>query len=375
LVSNNFIAVGDTTITAGTCYGIYSYDAYYHNYYFNSVNIIAKKSVSSNYGIYLSRDAAGTYGNVNEADNIVTTTGGGYALYVTANAANNPYISASDYNCLYTKGANICYWNANESTLAKWQSASGMDANAVNANPTFFSSTNLGTNSKYVAGKGDYLASVPVDIANQTRPNPPSIGAYESNGTTFKTGGVNQVTLNASLYDNRNVALEWNAVAIGPDMAYTVERSTGQNIWEAITAPIPAEGGLGDREQYSYTDNNVNLLLSPVLYYRILQDDNGLPAYSNVQEIALAQPEESNSVKIWYDANEGFVHIIVTESQSAQTAIRLVDMKGNTLTTNNTNTGTGATEIKIDMAAYANGAYSCIVTGSAGTTATKFVKY
>jgi len=365
--------MGDTTVTTGASDGIYSYDAYYHNYYFNSVNIIVSKLATTSRGIYMVRDTGAYYGHVNMENNIFTTTGGAEAIFVSA--GNYPYLAKSNYNDLYTKGPNICnYRGATYATLAKWQAGTGQDSNSVFANPAFFSPTNLGTNSSYVKGKGISISGITVDINGATRPNPPGIGAYESNGTTTPKTGGDYITLSAAL-DKNDVLLDWNAMALDPDINYTVERSLDQNRWDAISDPVPAQGEPGDMVKYTYSDNNVDLLLSPVLFYRIQQNNNGWFTYSNVQEIALAQPVEKNSVKAWYNREENFVYIQITQSQAEQAAIRLVDMKGDILKNVNASLGSGMTEIKLDMATYANGVYTCTISGNTGTTAARIVKY
>lgn len=180
VIYNNFIVTGDTTLSGGACYGLYLNNCYYMNAFNNSINLVTKKATTTGKGIYLTRDTTGNYGNVNIENNIITTTGGGYAFYVHLNATIKPYLNICDYNDLYTKGKYIGYYAANTTTFSAWKAASGTDAHSLNLSPTFTSSTDLHCSTSGLDGTGTPVSGVTTDIDGQNRnSSTPDIGADE----------------------------------------------------------------------------------------------------------------------------------------------------------------------------------------------------
>ena len=150
---NRFLSDGGSTV-----YGIYVY--YDNNYQAGNsriVNnmIVVRNATSAQNGIYhyncsntlfahntirmespyASGRAVYTYNgaNLRYLNNILIHAGAGYAWYV--NPGSN--VVESDYNNLYSMGANLAYWAGNRANLAALQVASGMDGNSVSKTVSF----------------------------------------------------------------------------------------------------------------------------------------------------------------------------------------------------------------------------------------------
>ena len=171
LIANNFISV-----SSSYCYGVMSYYNSLLNFYNNSVN------TSSTYTYYYSAYFYSySSGNLNLVNNLFTNDGGGSVLYA--------YFSSttvySDYNDWYTTGSSLGYWNGTTcASLSDLQSADGMDAHSVSADPLYNSAStgdlHLTSYSSAVMHDGTYRASVPDDIDGQKRAAKPNMGADET---------------------------------------------------------------------------------------------------------------------------------------------------------------------------------------------------
>jgi hypothetical protein len=166
LVANNFIHSGGTS----TAHGMRVYNTNNFDFYYNSVSVTSTHTTAGR-TLYL------TVGqNLNFINNIFSNSGGGLVYYIDSPSA----INSTDYNDLYATGAILANWNGDQADLAVLQSASGMEANSISANPQFVSQTDLHASAAEVDGAAQHLAAVPTDIDGQPRhPSTPDIGADE----------------------------------------------------------------------------------------------------------------------------------------------------------------------------------------------------
>ena len=162
LIANNFI-------TSINNYAVDMYSCSYQNFYNNSVHLISGNTSTTAFYAY-----AGSHNNI--INNIFVHSNGGYAYYMYSGSP----IDASDYNDLYTTGANVGYWGGNQATLADFQAANGKDANSISVNPQFVSNVNLHVKAAAIDSAGTPLAEITSDIDGDLRDlTHPDIGADE----------------------------------------------------------------------------------------------------------------------------------------------------------------------------------------------------
>ncbi|MBL7743093.1 MAG: gliding motility-associated C-terminal domain-containing protein [Chitinophagaceae bacterium] len=177
---NNVIVLNTT---GASSYGIYSTGGGFNKYYNNSVNSVAS-SATNNYAAYFSNTSGS---GVDVRNNIFSHRGGGRALYV----GSTSYVY-SDYNLLYTTGANLVQSGTPAGTFATleaWRTASSLDMNSIVYSPSFTSTANLVPNVNdpdvwAIHGRGEQLPGNDYDFNNNTRPTTvvagvPDLGAYE----------------------------------------------------------------------------------------------------------------------------------------------------------------------------------------------------
>lgn len=110
---------------------------------------------------------------------IYMTTAGTCFLY---NLPSASYGAGIDRNDCFIVGGTGNHWQASQSITA-WRTSSGFDTNSIISDPAYLSMTLpynlaiLGTSP--LAAAGSAATAAPLDINGNTRPNPPSIGAYE----------------------------------------------------------------------------------------------------------------------------------------------------------------------------------------------------
>lgn len=118
---------------------------------------------------------AGNCSNNRFLNNIFANLNGGYAYYASSTSG----IDSSNYNCLFSTGINLAYWNGARTNLSALKAANGKEAFSISENPLFIDSTyNLHITNKLLK-KGIYIDGFYEDIDGQIRNNQPTMGADE----------------------------------------------------------------------------------------------------------------------------------------------------------------------------------------------------
>jgi hypothetical protein len=131
-------------------------------------------------------------------------------------------------------GPAIGWYNyTTQTTLANWQTATGLDSEAVNIDPGFTSPTNLLPTSADLNNKGVYIASLPMDILGALRNDPADVGAYEFGDDPFIH------TLAASAITTGSATLNGSANAAGTTLTTFFDCGT-TNAYGTSVAATPA---------------------------------------------------------------------------------------------------------------------------------------
>jgi len=198
-VANNMVYFAGLT-------GIYEEGGTDNRYFYNSVYQEMNPSTTYNFYIY-----HGT--NITLKDNILYHTGGGthYALSITGDLVTYPL--TSDYNDFYAPSAFVGYYNGNRTTLANWQSATGLDAHSLSVDPSFVS---LATPDLHISPPspvdqaGIAISGITNDFDGNARFSIPDIGADEFN---VPLAGAYDVGGGANHFPNPVMATDYLAIA------------------------------------------------------------------------------------------------------------------------------------------------------------------
>ena len=165
-IVNNFISVGQGN---SNIYGIYSYNSFYQNYYYNSINRTA--------GGLSSHTFYHTGGNTNIVNNIFSNDGGyGDVMNIPSQAS----VTTCDYNNLYSSNPGFVYWSGYYANLSALQTGSGKNLHSKSVVPGFMSTTDLHVNNDSLNGMGVAITGHTDDIDGETRSTTaPDIGADE----------------------------------------------------------------------------------------------------------------------------------------------------------------------------------------------------
>jgi PKD repeat protein len=172
LVYNNWILNSGGT---GDCTGLAVYLCSYLNFYYN--NVLINSSLSSGAAYYHYPQYSNSY--IRLINNNLINKGAGYAINVPG--TNTADFDSVDYNNLYSAGTNLGQWSAtNYTSMSAWKSNTGKDANSMNLDPGYLSTSDLHISSIGLNGKALKLAWVKTDIDNEMRDTSvPDIGADE----------------------------------------------------------------------------------------------------------------------------------------------------------------------------------------------------
>lgn len=185
LITNNFISISGTSSK-----GFYYSNSGHHNIYYNSIRLNGTSSV----GFYLTGAQSTAIRLVN---NIIQV--GSSSMSMEIINTNTPF-SALDYNAYYFPNGSMGKYKSTtvHSSLSAWQTATSMEANSLNTNPNFVSTTDLHINSSALAQQGTFALTTPsvtIDIDGQTRSvTTPDIGADEFSIKDFMTTSVHVIS-------------------------------------------------------------------------------------------------------------------------------------------------------------------------------------
>lgn len=179
VINNNFVSVEN----GYSVVGIVIYLSQYINVYFNSVNVIGNNG--DNQAIHVRENNTVVLKNNN-----LVVAGNGYAVY----SYDVPTTLTSDYNNLYSGGANLVYWGSEYyASLSDYQTATSQGTNSVNVNPGYISETDLHTNSYWLDDAGTAISGIAIDIDGDDRSDPPCIGADEYTTTLSPLAGTYEI--------------------------------------------------------------------------------------------------------------------------------------------------------------------------------------
>jgi hypothetical protein len=174
LIANNWFMATNPSMSAGR--PMTSYYSMYQQFYHNSAANYATSTSSYPFYMYASTS---TPSSIELVNNIFANLGNGAAIYINA-TTTLPMVTWGDYNDLFTNGSNIGYAGTNQSNLAAWQAATGLDSNSVSVNPMFLSNNFLQPGAPALDNLGFPLIQVSDDIFGNTRSfTTPDIGAVE----------------------------------------------------------------------------------------------------------------------------------------------------------------------------------------------------
>ena len=221
LIANNFVYL----YPAGTGRGISveessaSVDVFH-----NSVNY-AGTNATLGRAFYVDGSATS---DIRILNNIFANTGGGYTTYISANAFSG--IAMSNYNCLYSTGASLGFYNSAYANLSAIQSGTFLELNSVSADPNFLSASDLHTTAGFLGDAGSPVPGIIEDIDGEQRDiTHPDIGADE-----FTPVGIHKSPYAVQINIYPNPAKDYMAFEVGnnnfSELEYVISDLTGREI-------------------------------------------------------------------------------------------------------------------------------------------------
>jgi hypothetical protein len=240
--------------------------------YFNSIYM------KRGYGFYGSANNA--YSNIRLKNNIISIgdefcqAGDCFCIY-----KQTGIFASSDFNLFYTNASNDIVYDSGSkayfNSIEDWQLASHSndnsdDANSIQEDPLFI---NPSTNdlriyfSSPASGSGVQLTGISDDILNNSRPDSPSIGAFEANSllpVVLVDFGDSCFTSHAPL-----PLVSWTTAAEINNDHFILEKSCDLKNF-TIVAKIPGKGFSNQLNKYSFIDDTEPCEKN---YYRLSQVD------------------------------------------------------------------------------------------------------
>jgi hypothetical protein len=357
-VSNNQISLSNSAgVTSVALYGIEDDLSYAFSkansrttVLHNSVYISGTRTGANNsFGFFRYPGGSGTVAGdeIYVKDNIFINqasggTGKHYAIanYGTSNFATYWNAGASDYNFLASASlATLGVWGTTDRNFAQWQTTANGDANSTNAQTTggastgtlinpnnLFNNPSIGDLNLITTDGVSYLfvhnngtALLADDYNNDTRQNPPEIGADEIELNPLPV----ELLKFTAIADNDHVDLDWSTATELNNDYFTIERSKEAVEFEEIIN-IPGSGNSNHLLNYSAIDHFPYMGVS---YYRLRQTDfDGQSKLSNIVSVYFGEDNDGNFT-VYTDQNQQLI-ISFPFNSSGKYNIRLFDMKG-----------------------------------------------
>ena len=235
--SNNLISLdggaGINSYIAGFSNGG-NYSGMNFKFYYNDIHISGPTSLGSSIAFNF-----WTYNNLELKNNIFSNLRGlvganNFVLYFVNHGA-----LISDYNDFYTVTGPFSYYGgSNQGSLAAWKTVTGQDANTLNTDPLFVSSTDLHPQQPLLVA-GTPVTGITTDYAGITRATVPTIGAYEMPQVT--TTAATSVTQTAAVLNGTVNACSQNVVT---SFEYGLTTAYGSTV-AAIPSPVTGTTSTG----------------------------------------------------------------------------------------------------------------------------------
>ena len=248
-ISNNFIQIHVNTQLPDNSSGIEIYNTSNVNAYFNTVNIIGNQPVSS--PINLTATSANSTQNINIVNNIFANNANGY-IYSINNVDTNQW--TNHHNDLWNNNApQFAFLDNDIVDFAEWQTKTS-EANSININPYFVSSTDIHIVNNAMNGTAIAIGGITTDIDGDIRnASTPDIGADEFDPSPWDASivniadmgegcGLSDETIKITIKNLGNVDINGNLTA-----SYRLS-PTSTIVTETISNPIAT----GDTLIYSF---------------------------------------------------------------------------------------------------------------------------
>jgi hypothetical protein len=154
---------------------------------------------------------------------------------------------------------------------------------------------------------------------------------------------------------NNSTLLKWETLNESNTAHFQVERSINGNNFETI-GTVGAIGNNPGATGYSYTDNNVINLGSPLIYYRLkIVDFDG--AYKRSSIVTIALPDITGRLSVFPNPTRHEVKIIVNAAAGGKAQWKLIDNSGLVVLQNTTQLKKGANSFVINLNTIPAGVY------------------
>ena len=171
------------------------------------------------------------------------------------------------------------------------------------------------------------------------------------------------ITFKANLLTNNTALLQWQTANEINTSYFTVERSIDANNFTSI-GEVTAYGSNNTTTRYSYTDNTIANILSPVIYYRLkITDINGTFKYSGIVSVTLA--DITGKVTIAPNPVVSNMKVTISAPEDGKVQWKLIDNAGRVIMQSSMQVIKGnGNNISISMDKLATGSYYLSVSGA-----------
>jgi hypothetical protein len=169
--------------------------------------------------------------------------------------------------------------------------------------------------------------------------------------------------------------IKWETLSEQNTDYFILERSLDNSSFTPIGTAVDAAGNSVSKQVYQQGDDISSLVQQSIIYYRVrLADVDGKMKYSNVAAVRL---NKAPGITVWPNPFTTSISVTITSSQNTELMIRITDMAGRSISTNNQQVPRGIAQVSINNLDHlANGVYMLEVTdkNSGSRTVHKLIK-
>lgn len=169
----------------------------------------------------------------------------------------------------------------------------------------------------------------------------------------------NSITSFFTVDEEKQVALKWTTESEEKNETFIIERSINGGRTYQQLGQFNGKGGANDRANYGMTDLQPH---AGVAYYRLVQKNvDGFVSFTDIKVVDRSD-KPSSYFTVYPNPVQGILNVKLTAVAAQRTAVKIMELNGRSMITQQVSLATGPQNIQLDMSRLQKGSYIISIT-------------